>query len=81
MSDGQRYEAVWENLRLVIERRHEHWHAVVYDAENCEVLYAAERMTAQGAKVMALDFALAHRYGPSHALEPEVVEAMLVWES
>jgi hypothetical protein len=55
MCDGQRYETEWKNLRLVIERRSEHWQAFVYDAEKCEILYAAERLTAEAAKLTALD--------------------------
>jgi hypothetical protein len=81
MNDEPRYETEWQNLRLVIELRPDHWQAFVYDAESCEVLYAAERMTAGAAKVTALDFALVHRHGPSHNLKPEVVAEMLVWES
>ncbi len=81
MCNGQRYETEWENLRLVIERRSEHWQAFVYDEEKCEILYAAERLTAEAAKLRALDFVLTHRYGPSHGLKPEVVAEMLVWKS
>jgi hypothetical protein len=81
ITQGQRYETEWEDLRLVIERRSEHWQAFVYDEEKCEILYAAERLTAEAAKLRALDFVLTHRYGPSHGLKPEVVAEMLVWKS
>jgi hypothetical protein len=81
ITNGQRYETEWEDLRLVGERRPEHWQAFVYDDGNCEILYAAERMTGESAKMTVLDFALAHRYGPGHDLKPEVAARMLVWNS
>ncbi len=81
ITKGQRYETEWEDLRLVVERRPEHWQAFVYDAEKCEILYAAERLTAEAAKLTALDFVLTHRYGPGHDLKPDIAARMLVWKS
>jgi hypothetical protein len=80
MGDGLRYETEWEDLRLVVERYPEHWQAFVYDVQNCEVLYTAKRITAAAAQLTAVDFALAHQYGPRHDLVLEVVAEMLVWE-
>ena len=78
ITKGQRYETEWEDFRLVIERRSERWQAFVYDAEKFEILYAANRLTAEAAKLTALDFVLTDRYGPGHGLKSEVVTAMLV---
>jgi hypothetical protein len=63
---GDRYETRWENLRLVLKQRQEYWQAFVYDVEQCEILYTAERMSMESAKLAAVDFAMAHWYGPKH---------------
>lgn len=78
---SERYETRWENLRLVVEERPEHWQAFVYHVEQCEILYTAERMSMNAAKLAAVDFAMAHFYGAKHNLKPEVVAEMLVWEA
>jgi hypothetical protein len=80
VSDCQHYETEWEDLRLVIEERPEHWQVIIYDPEQCEVLYAAERITLESAKIAAVEFVAVTRFGPQHDLKPDVVAAMLVWE-
>ena len=80
MADGQRSEAEWEGLLLVIEERPEHVQVFVYDSADCEVLYTAERMNTDAAKFAAVEFAASTRFGPSHDLKAEVVAAMLLWE-
>ena len=75
-----RYETEWEGMRLIIERRPEHFQAFVYDPEGCEVLYTAERMNVEAAKSAAVEFVAATRFGPRHDLNPQVIADMLVWE-
>ena len=77
---GRRYRLVWENLRLTIEPHDEHWQAFVYDEKACEVLYRAQRMTAQVAKVSVVEFALSHLFGPAHGQDPEGIAERLPWE-
>jgi hypothetical protein len=77
---AERQQTEWEGLRLVIERRPLHWQAFVYDAENCEVLYTAERSNSDTAKFAALNFAAIHSFGPAHDLKLKVLADMLVWE-
>jgi hypothetical protein len=55
---GHRYRLVWENLRLTVEPKEEHWQAFVYDETTYAVLYRAERMSVHGAKVSGVEFAL-----------------------
>jgi len=43
MAEVERQETEWEGLRLVIEQRPHHWQGFVYDPDECEVLYTAER--------------------------------------
>ena len=81
MADNQRLETEFEGMRLVVEARPDHWQVFVYDVENCEVLHAAQRMRLDSAKYAAVEYAAAHRFGPRHDLEPEIVATMLVWES
>jgi hypothetical protein len=80
VSDWPRYETEWEGLRLVIEERPQHCQVFVYSLEECEVLYAAERISLDSAKFAAVEFAAVTRFGPQHDLKPEVVAAMLIWE-
>lgn len=81
MPDDQRYEAEWEGMRLVLERRADYWQLFVYDVENCEVLHFAERISLDAAKYAAVEFAAAHCFGPRHDLRPEIISAILVWDS
>lgn len=81
MGDGQRYETVWDGLRIVIEERANHSQVFIYDPGKCEVLYTAERMSLDAAKFAAVDFVATAHYGPRHGLKPETVAAMLVWEN
>jgi hypothetical protein len=53
----------------------------VYDVEKCDVLYTAERMNCESAKVAAVEYAVAHLYSTDHDLKPEVLTQMLVWEN
>jgi hypothetical protein len=76
----RRYQTEWEGLRLVIEEYPEHFHTFVYDPVECEVLYTAERMDLDGAKIAAVDFAAATSLGPRHDLKADVIAAMLIWE-
>jgi len=80
IAENQRYETEWEELRLVVEMRPDHWQAFVYDVENCEVLHTAERPTADSAKLAALEFAVIHTFGPKHGLKLQIVVTMLIWE-
>jgi hypothetical protein len=73
-------ETMWEGLRLVVEKRPQHWQGFVYDPNECEVLYTAERPDADAAKFAALDFAAVHTFGPAHDLNLELLAQMLVWE-
>jgi hypothetical protein len=45
------------------------------------VLYTAERMNYESAKVAAVEYAVAHLYSTDHDLKPEVLTQMLVWET
>jgi hypothetical protein len=81
MAEGSRQQAEFERLRLVVEKRPDHWQLFVYDVENCEVLYTAERMNCESAKVAAVEFAVAHLYSTDHDLNPQVLSQMLVWET
>jgi hypothetical protein len=80
MAEGDRQETDFEQLRLVVEKRPAHWQLFVYDVENCEVLYTAERMNCESAKVAAVEFAVAHLYSTDD-LNPQVLSQMLVWET
>jgi len=81
MGDWRRYETEWEGLRIVIEVRPKHFQVFVYDPGECEVLYTAERMSLDAAKLAAVDFVATAHFGPRHALKPEIVAAMLDWEN
>jgi hypothetical protein len=81
MPDFQRYETEWERLRLVVESRPEYWQLFVYDTENCEVLHTAQRISPDIAKIAAVEFAAAYRFGPQHDLEPEIISEMLIWDA
>src|SRR5437016_4383295 len=72
MGDGHRYETEWEGLRIVIEERPEYWQAFLYDPGPCEVLYTADRMNIDAAKLAAVEFAATARFGPSHDLKSEI---------
>jgi len=80
MAEGQRQQAEWQGLRLVVEARPTHWQVFVYDAKKCEVLHTEEQATADGAKCAALEVAVAYLYGPGSDLKPEVLAGMLEWE-
>jgi hypothetical protein len=80
MAEVERQQTEWEGLRLVVEKRPDHWQAFVYDPDNCEVLYTAERPDADRAKFVALDFAAVYTFGPDHDLKLEVLTEMLLWE-
>lgn len=47
--------------------------AFVYDPGSCEVLYAAQRMNPDAAKLAAVDFAAAILFGGDHDLKPAVI--------
>ena len=81
MSAKRRFEAEWEGLRLVIDECPDHWQVFVYDPAQCEVLYTAERISLEAAKLVAVEFAAPIRFGPSHVLKPEVLTKMLAWKS
>ena len=81
MINGQRYQTEWDGLRLIIEARSDHWIVFVYDPIRCEVLYTAERMNPEAANSCAVEYAATNRFGPRHDLKPEVVAAMLFWDS
>ena len=80
IAENQHHETEWEELRLVVEKRPDHWQAFVYDVENCEVLHTVDRPTADAAKLAALEFAAIHTFGPKHGLKLQVVMTMLIWE-
>ena len=80
MSGGQRYESEWEGLRLVIEKRPDHFQVFVYDPAECEVLYTCEQMSLDAAEFAAVNFAATARFGPGHDLKPQIIAAMLLWE-
>jgi hypothetical protein len=80
MSGGQRYESEWEGLRLVIEKRPDHFQVFIYDPGESEVLYTCERISLDDAQIAAVDFVATARFGPRHDLKPEIIAAMLVWE-
>ena len=81
MGDRQRYETEWDGLRIVIEERPEHFQVFIYDPGECEVLYTAERMSIDAAKLAAVDWVATAHFGPSHDLKPGIVATMLVWEN
>jgi hypothetical protein len=80
IAENQRFETEWEELRLVVEERPDHWQAFVYDVANCEVLHPAEQPTADAARLAALEFAATHTCGSKHGLKLQVVVTMLIWE-
>ena len=80
MADIQGYRLVWEHLRLEVESQEEHWQAFVYDETACLILYRAERITAHGAKVSAVEFTLFHLFGPAHGQDAEGITERLGWE-
>ena len=80
MAEVERQQTEWEGLRLVVEKRPDHWQAFVYDPDNCEVLYTAERPDVDRAKFAALDFAAVYTFGSAHDLKLEVLTEMLLWE-
>jgi hypothetical protein len=80
MAEAERQQTEWEGLRLTVERRPAHWQGFVFDPDECEVLYTAERPDAETAKFAVLDFAAVHTFGPGHDLKLEVLAEMLVWE-
>ena len=67
-------------MRLIVDARPQHWQVFVYDPGECEVVYSAERMNLDAAKIAAVEFVAASQFGPQHDLKPEVVAAMLLWE-
>jgi len=81
MDPGQKLQAKFESLRLVLEPHPDHWQAFVYDVENCEVLHTAQRSSIDGAKYAAVEYAAAHLFGVRNDLEPDTIAAMLVWET
>ena len=80
MTGTERLQAEWEGLQLVVEEMPEYFCAFVYDPGECEVIYTAERMSAESAKIAAVEFAATTLFGAHNDLCPEVVAAMLVWE-
>ena len=81
MSGGlQHYETEWEDFRLVVEERPDHWQAFVYDPRNCEVIHTVPCAALQAAKLAALGFAATRVFGAAHGLKLEVISEMLVWE-
>ena len=81
VADEQRHETNWEDLRLVVEDRLDHFQAFVYDPEHCEVLYTAACVSLDAAKFAAVDYAATARFGPHHNLRAEILTAMLVWDA
>jgi hypothetical protein len=80
MPKGERHQTEWEGLRLVVDQRPEYWQVFVYDVEHCEVLYTAQRISCEAAKIAAVEFAVAELYSTDHDLKPQVVSQMLDWE-
>ena len=80
MAEPERQQTEWDGLRLTVEKRPDQWQGFVYDPDECEVLYTAERPDADKAKFAVLDFAAVHRFGPAHDLKLELLAQMLVWE-
>src|SRR5262249_60249646 len=78
MSGGQRYESEGEGLRLVIEKRPDHFQVFVYDPAECEVLYTCEQMSLDAPEFAAVNFAATARFGPGHDLKPPIISAMFV---
>ena len=61
--DLRRYQAILDNLRLVLEDHREHWQVFVYDQQRCEILYHAVRPDRHVAEIAAVDYALWHLFG------------------
>ena len=80
---SRKIETTWDNLRLIVEQHPEEGSYVlfVYDINNCEVLYTAQRISSDDAKIAAVEFAIAHLYTTDHDLKAEVLAKMFVWES
>jgi hypothetical protein len=76
----QRFQAQWEGLQLVVEKRPHYWQAFVYDPEKCEVLHTETRFDVDEAKEASVGFAANYVFGPSHGLKLGVIVTMLVWE-
>jgi len=81
MTTQESQETYWEGLKLVVQPRPDHWQLFVYDLDNCEVLYTAERINCEAAKIAAVEFAVAHLYSTDHDLKPELLSQMFVWEA
>lgn len=80
ITQGHRYQAEWEKVRLVLEYRFQYWQIFVYDFEHCEVLHTAERPTLVAAKFAACDFAVIYTFGTNYHLKAEVLVDLLLWE-
>jgi hypothetical protein len=81
MGGGQRHEAEWEGLRLVIEQHPDHYQAFVYAPAKCEVLYTCARLRRDGAEFSALEFAAATRFGSDHTFSLKTLAKTIVWRS
>jgi hypothetical protein len=68
----------WGHLRLTVEPCGDHWQTFVYDRVARLVRYRADRMTAHGAKVAAIEFSVA-RLGRAGAHDPESIAEHLNW--
>jgi hypothetical protein len=63
MGSAQGFWLDLDHLRLTVVPGGDHWQAYVYDRVSKLVRYRAERMTVYGAKVAAVEFALAQLGG------------------
>lgn len=70
----------YERLRLTVEPHEDRWQTFVYDRNARLVLYRARRMTVHGAKVAAVEFALAHLGGSDNGDDPESITEGLGWK-
>jgi len=81
MSVERGYRLVWNSLRLTVEPHGKQWQASVYDERTFVTLHRTERMTAHGAKVAAVEFALHQRFGAAHGQDADRISEGLAWES
>jgi hypothetical protein len=80
MMIGERFEAGWEGLWLVVECLDAYYEAYVYDPGRCEVLHSASRMRLDAAKLAVVEYVITKRFGPQPDLKPQVIADMLDWK-
>jgi hypothetical protein len=77
---GDRFEAGWEGLWLVIEEIGHGFQAFVYDPPKTEVVHSVSRLRLDYAKLAVVEHAISMRFGLQSDLKPQVIADMLDWK-